>query len=104
MSGQRRFDAGPGRLAVPYLPDHHHVGVSTQDAPEARREGQADLGVDLYLVDAAHAVLNGVLYGDDVLLWSVELFQGGVERCRLPATRRACHEYRPVGSSEDHLV
>ena len=41
VTGQRGLDRDLGRLAVPDLADHHHIGVGAQDRRQRGREGQA---------------------------------------------------------------
>src|SRR5829696_2714679 len=104
MARQGGLDAYLGRLHVAYLADHHDVGVGAQDVPQTRGEGQADLGVDLDLVQPRYLELHGVLDGYDVLLRGVDLVQGGVERGGLAATRRPGDQDGPVRPAEDGLV
>ena len=55
VAGERRLDGDLGRLAVADFADQDDVRVVAQDAPQARGERQADLGVHLDLVDARPA-------------------------------------------------
>ena len=67
VAGERRLDGDLGRLQVADLADQDHVGVLPQDRPQARGEGQADVGVDRHLDDAVDVVLDRVLGGDDLV-------------------------------------
>src|SRR5215217_9373973 len=60
VARQRSLDADLGRLLVAYLAYHHDVGIGAQDVPQAGGEGQADLRVDLDLVEARYLVLDRV--------------------------------------------
>src|SRR5215213_4901631 len=103
MSRKGRLDADLGRVHITYLAYHHYVGVGAQDVPQARGEGQADLGVDLHLVEARYLVLDGVLDGYDVLLRGVQLLEGCVERRGLTRAGRPRNQGSPVRPAEDGL-
>src|SRR5215207_10565872 len=96
MSRQGRLDADLGRVLVAYLAYHHDVGVGAQDVPQAGGEGQADLGVDLHLVEARYLVFDRVLDGYDVLLRGVQLLEGRVERRGLARAGRTRNQRSPV--------
>ena len=66
VAGQRGLDGDLGRLQVADFADQDDVGVVPQDGPQARGEGQADLAVDLDLVDAVQVVLDRVLDRQDL--------------------------------------
>src|SRR5215207_11255459 len=103
MSRQGRLDADLGRVLVAYLAYHHDVGVGAQDVSQTGGEGQADLGVDLHLVEARYLVLDRVLDGYDVLLRRVQLFEGGVERRGLARAGRPRYQGGPVRPAEHSL-
>src|SRR5215208_5519769 len=91
------------RLAVPDLADHDHIGVRAQHRPQAAREGQPRLEVDLELVDPGELVLDGVLDRDDVALGLVDLVERGVQGRRLAGAGRPGYEHRAVGAPERRL-
>src|SRR5215217_1211258 len=103
MARQGCLDADLGRVLITYLAYHHDVGVGAQDVPKAGCESQADLGVDLHLVEAWYLVLDGILDGYDVLLWGVQLLEGCVERRGLTRAGRSRNQGGPVGPAEDGL-
>src|SRR5215203_5072475 len=103
MARQGRLDTDLGRVLVAYLAYHHDVGIGAQDVPQAGGEGQADLGVDLHLVEAWYLVLDGVLDGYDVLLRGVQLLEGCVERRGLTRAGRSRNQGGPVRPAEDCL-
>ncbi len=86
VTGQRRLDGDLGRLQIPDLSDHDHVGILAQDRPQPVGEGEVDLGVDLDLADPLELVLDGILDGDDVLVGGVDPGQGGVKGGGLAAS------------------
>ena len=97
MAGQGRLHRDPRGLHVPDLADHDHVRVLTQDRPQARREGHADLGIDLGLADAVDGVFHRVLDRQDVARGVVQQRQAGVERGGLARARRAGDQDDAVG-------
>ena len=64
MPGQRRLHGDLRGLQVADFADHDHVRILAQDRAQQAGEGQADLRLDLDLVDAAQLVLDRVLDGD----------------------------------------
>src|SRR3989338_1804945 len=96
MAREGRLHGGLGRLLIPYLSDHYHIGVLSQYGAHAAREGEACLGVYLRLPYQRQLIFLGVFDGDDVQLEGIYRREGGVERRGLPAPRRARHEYDPI--------
>src|SRR5579875_959680 len=76
VPGERRLDGYAGRLLVADLAHEDHVGILTEDRPEAVGEGDPRLVVGLDLVDRGEDVLHGVLDGDDVAGTLVDLGHG----------------------------
>src|SRR5215213_3624427 len=103
VARQGRLDADLGRVLIAYLAYHHDIGVGAQDIPQAGCESQADLWVDLHLVEAWYLVLNGILDGYDVLLRGVQLLEGCVERRGLARSGRPRNQGGPVRPAEDGL-
>src|SRR6185437_5367680 len=76
--------------------DHDDVGVLAQNRAQTRRERQADVGIDLYLVDAGHFVFDRVFQRHDVDGVVLDLLDQGVEAGRFARAGRA--------GSQDHTV
>src|SRR5204863_4025970 len=66
VSREGRLNRTLGRLMVADFADEDHVRVVTQDAAQARGEGQADLRMHLDLADALVVILNRIFYRDDL--------------------------------------
>ncbi len=83
-----------GRLEVADFADHDHVRVLAQERAQRRGERQADLRVDVDLVDARHVDFRRVLGGRDVAVFGVEDVEA-----RCTATRSCrCRSGRSPGS------
>ena len=78
VAGERGAQPDLGGLLVADLTHQHDIRVLTQGGAQHAGEGQFDLGVDLYLVDARQAVFHRVFHGDDLFLRAVELGEAGV--------------------------
>ena len=89
VARERRFQSEMRGFFVTYLAHHDDVGVVSQNAPQGKREGHSELGVDRDLVDSGHLVFHRVFDGDDMLVDAVDRLQGAVERCRFAAARRS---------------
>ena len=85
VAGERRAHRDLRRLLVADLADHDDVGILAQDGPEGPGEVEADLGLDLHLLDARLPVLHRVLDGDDVLARGLDRLDRGVQRGGLAA-------------------
>ena len=92
MARHRRADRDLGGLLVADLADQDRVGIGAQDRPEPAREGQPRADVHLDLVDAGGHVLDRILDRHQRAVGRVQLLEGGVERRRLAAPRRAARE------------
>ena len=66
VAGERRLNGVLGRFQVANFADQHDVGVVPQDAPQRCAERQADLRMDLDLVDAFELIFDRVFGGDDL--------------------------------------
>ncbi|MNX75596.1 hypothetical protein D3C86_1070770 [compost metagenome] len=100
MPGQRGLDRDARRLDVADFTDHDHVGVLAQDGAQARREGHADLGIDLGLAHAVDGVFDRVLDRQDVASRVVQQRQTGIEAGRLARAGRACDQDDAVGLAQ----
>ena len=78
MTGQSGLDGDLRRFVVPDLPHHDDVGILAQEGAERRGEVEADLLVDLDLVDPRQVVLHRILGRGDVLRGLVQLRQGTI--------------------------
>ena len=81
VTGERGLDGDLRGLVVADLTDEYDVRVRTQDRTQRARERQAGLDVRLDLVDPRHAVLDGVLNGDDVDLRLADDVERRVKSC-----------------------
>ena len=52
MACERGFDAYFSCFEVANLTDHNDVGILAEEGTQRRREGQADVFIDMHLVDA----------------------------------------------------
>src|SRR5262249_18396327 len=64
VAGERRLNRVFGSFQVADFADEHDVGVVTQNAAERMSERQADLGMDLNLIDPLELILDWVLRRD----------------------------------------
>ena len=103
VSSQRSLDGDLGRFVVADFADEDDVGGLPQHGPDDAREVEADVVLDLHLVDAGQVVLDRVLGGDDLPVRPVQLVQGGVQRGRLAGAGRTGDEEDAVGPLDDLL-
>ena len=80
VAGERGADGDIGGFAVADFTHHDDVRVLAHDVAQARGEGQADLRVDVDLVDPVHLVLHRIFDGDDLLVGKVDAFERRIER------------------------
>ncbi len=83
-------------LAIAHLADHHDVRILTEDGTQRACEGDAGLPLHRHLRDAGQVIFDGVLDRDHLLAQGVSMLEGGVERRRLSAPRRARDEEQAV--------
>ncbi len=72
------------------------VRVVTQDAPQDRTEGNANVRIDRALHDAFDVIFDRVFAGDDLGGNIVQFVQGGVQSRGLAAAGRTGHQHDPV--------
>ena len=89
VTGQRSLNRVLGRFEVSNFPDQNHVGVMSQNTAKRRSKRQANLGVDLNLVDTIQLVLDRVFGRDDLVLWTADFQQAAVQRRRFTRTGRS---------------
>ena len=97
MTGKRRLGGRGERLEVANLSHHYDVGVLPQKRFQRLRECEADLFVDLYLLNEGELVLYGILYGQHLVFDAFDLVQGGIEGRRLSAAGGAREQNYAVG-------
>ena len=93
----RGLDGDLAGFEVTNLTHHDHVRILTEESFQRARKGQADLRIDVHLVDAGQVDFGRILGRRDVALLGVEDVQTGVQRHRLTGTRRPGHENHAVG-------
>src|SRR5688572_6897105 len=86
MAGQRRLNGDLRRLKIADFADHDDVRVLAQDRAQGVRKGQADVRMDLDLVDAGELVLDRVLDGKQLSVRAMEGFENRIKRRGLAAT------------------
>ena len=97
MAGERRLNGDLGGFAIAHLTDHDDVRILAQDGAQGVGKAQADLGMNLDLVDTAQLVLHRVFHGDDLGGLSIELAEGGIERGGLARAGGAGNQQDAVG-------
>ncbi|MNG93232.1 hypothetical protein D3C79_521890 [compost metagenome] len=100
VAGDGAAQAYLHRLVVPHLPHQQDVRILAQGGAQHLGEGEADLGIDLHLVDPRQPVLHRIFHRDDLVAGLVELGEGAVERRGLAATGRSGHQDHAVGAFE----
>src|SRR5581483_5427075 len=103
MSGERRLDRDLRRFEVADLADEDDVRILPEKGAQRRREVQADRLLHLHLIDARQVELDRILRGHDVHFRRVHLRECGVERVRLPRSRRTGDEHH-APRLEDRLL
>ena len=104
VSRQRRPHGHLGRRPVADLTQHDDVGVLPQEGTQCGGERQADLLLELHLVDPFERVLDRILDREDVVRQGVQPPQRGVERRALARARRAADQHHAEGPRDGAAV
>jgi len=104
VTGLRGLDGDFRRLEVTNLTDHNHVRILSQECLECRGERQANLGVNVDLVDAWQVDFRRILGCRDVAILGIQNIEAGIQRHRLTGTRRAGDQDHAVWLGEVLLV
>jgi hypothetical protein len=86
VTGQSGADGDVGGFAVADFPDHDDIGILAQNVAQGAGEGEADLAVDLGLVDALDLVFDRILDRDDAAAGGIDLADKGGEGGGFPGT------------------
>src|SRR5262249_17728832 len=89
VAGQGRFDGDFGGFGIANFPDHDDVGVLAENRTEGIGESKANFLFGGHLVDARGLEFDRVFDGDDVVNWTVQLVQRGIEGGRFRRAGRA---------------
>src|SRR5579875_488866 len=92
VTGLGRLDGDLGGLEIANLTDHDDVRILAQERAHRGGERQADLGIDIDLVDAGEIDFRRVLGRGDIRVLAVEDLQSRVQRDGLAAARRPRHQ------------
>src|SRR5437879_5667252 len=96
VTGKRRLDGDLSRLFVANFADHDFVRVVTQNGSQAAGKGEPLFLVYRDLRDSANLVFHWIFDGDDLILVSFDLVDGGIERGRLTGTGGAGNQNHAV--------
>ena len=66
MPGERGMNCDVRGLGVAYLADHDHVGILANERAQSSRKSQANLRLDLGLVDSGDLVFDRILNGENL--------------------------------------
>ena len=97
VTGLRGLDRDLGRFEVPYLADHQHIRILSQECAQYGGERQPDTFIDVDLVDTINIDLHRILDAGDIALGGVEEVDGGVERDGLTAAGGPGNQDHAVG-------
>ncbi len=75
VAGEGGLDGDAGGFGVADFADHDDVGILPEQGAEGGGEGEADLLIDLELVDAGEVEFDGIFDGADVDVGLVEFRQ-----------------------------
>ena len=75
MAGQRRVNGNMCRFRIADFADHDDIRILPHKGPQRLREGQANGGLDLRLVDASNFIFNRVFDGENFTAGLVEQAQ-----------------------------
>ena len=96
MAGLRGFHRGLRGFRIAHLAHHEHIRVLAQKSAQGGGEGEADLRVDLHLVDAGQMDLDRIFGGGDVAIGDVQQVQAGVQGDSLAAAGRAGQQHQAL--------
>ena len=68
VTGKRGADGDVRGLAIANFTDHDDVGILTDDVPHSGGERQADLRIDVDLIDPVHLIFDRIFDRDDLLV------------------------------------
>src|ERR1051326_7226466 len=91
--------SGQRGVAITDFADENDIGILPQDRPQRLRKRKTGFFVDLYLTDAIHFVLYGILDCYDVDGFLADFVDQGIQRRCLSATCRTDgqqHALRPT--------
>ena len=89
MAGEGRVNGDMCRLGIAHFADHDDIGVLSNKGAKRSREGQADLGLDLGLINAGNLIFDGIFDRQNFARGIVECGQHGREGRGFAAPRRA---------------
>ncbi|OPZ71630.1 MAG: hypothetical protein BWY82_01653 [Verrucomicrobia bacterium ADurb.Bin474] len=102
VTRQRGPDCNLGGLTVTDFPNHDHVRILAEDVTESRCEIEADLGLDLGLVDTFHLIFDRILNCQNPALGRVNGANKCVKRGGLSGPGGTGDQHNPVGPRQ-HL-
>ena len=80
--------------------DQHNIRIVSEDTSQTCCKGQSDLGMHLNLVDTLELILDRILGGDDLRVFTLDFIQRAVECRCLSSTRRPRHQQDAVRKSD----
>src|SRR5260221_4870071 len=101
MAGQCRMDGDICHLLIACLDDKNDIGILSHDRSENPGEGEADLWLDLNLVNIVQLKLDRVFDSQNILLLCWQAQQRSVECGRLAAACRSGNQKNPIGTVQD---
>jgi hypothetical protein len=101
VAGEGGLDGDLRRLEIANLADEDLVRILPQDRTQARRERDADVGVDRALNDAVDLILDRIFAGDDFVGDFVEFVERRIERGGFARTGGAGDQRDAVGALDD---
>src|SRR5260221_11722636 len=99
MAGQCRMHGDICRLLIAYLADKNDIGILSQHRSENTGEGEADLWLDLNLVNIVQLKLDRVFDSQNIFLLCWQAHQQTREGGPLRAYGRARNQKKYIGAS-----
>ena len=96
VAGESRLDGDLGRLRIPDLTHHDLVGIVPQNGAQSAGKGQPLLLVHRNLGDPLELVFDGILDGNDLVFFGLDLRNRGIQGGRLAAAGGTGDQHHPV--------
>src|SRR5215510_16215852 len=98
MTGERRFNSDLSGLAVADLSYHDNVWVLAQERTEGRGERQADIFINMNLIDTREVKFYRILGGRNVRGDLVQFGESRIQGRGFARPRRPRNQHHSIGS------